>query len=352
MFRKMFAIFTLLFGILAAAPAAWAIAEENELALHPFLSYTAMGQGMGNAVASIPGTPSNVWINPAGLSWQKGYLLYVAPNDEVNDFQDARRDRVFMASAKLSKNNTVGAAVILRDGGDRQFQFVDGDELTLIRTDILEKVLLLSYARQIGSNWSAGVTGISYQHSADHDSLDGEATFAATFGVLFKQGHTLGDLPVISRVGVSVANLGPTFMIGNRESDLPLYARFGYSSRYEKDRNNTITLAADIYNLLRDRTVDLGGDENTTTIDRLGWSVGTEIRVSGVVAIRLGYQSDDDILLGGREGGTFGFGIGHEIFRGIGGMFEYGRSPAPTANDSADHFGVRLYYVPGLGLSQ
>ncbi len=318
--------------------------DESRLALHPFLSYTASGQAMGNAVGSLPGHPSNPWVNPAGMAFREGLLIYGAPNDEVNDFLDDR-DRSFSAMYRLSKSNAVGGGLIVRDRSIRLDRPVG-------KYDILEKALLLSYARRMGENWGAGLSVIGYQHSSDLDTLDGETAFAVTVGFLARSEIVLGDeFPVETRLGFSLANFGSTFDIGTREADLPLYSRIGYSMNYKKDHASQITVAADIYSVLRDKAADQAASadpdlETTNITDRLGWGVGVEAKLSGVVALRLGYLADDDVTPDGRSGGTFGFGVGHEILKGIGGMVEYARAPA-SPSDTADHIGVRFYMIPG-----
>ncbi len=324
-----------------------AFAAFDDLGLRPFLSYSAAGEGMGNAVGSLPADPTNIWTNPGGLAFQKGWKLYFSPDDEVRDGQDNLRDRVFSLAWGMDDRNTFGAALILRDQDRLGFR-VSGDEGGGVQaTDILEQSLMLSYARRLGARFGVGATVIGYQQTATEEIFESEKTFAVTAGLLARFSKVYrNQYPYEIRAGLSLANAGPSFDMGNTESDLPLYARLSSSLNYDRNRGSGFTLAADLYSHLRDREVQVENDliEVRDWLQRLGFGIGGELRISGVAAIRGGYIWDDDIGTGGRSGGTFGFGVGHQVYRGVGGMFEYSRAPATT--DTADHIGFRIYLVP------
>lgn len=332
---------TLCFVFISAAPAATA-ATFQDLGLDPFLSFSAAGEGMGNAVGALPADPTNIWINPGALAFQRGYTVYLSPNDEVRDGQDNLRDRVFSVACGLGERDAVGAALILRDQNHLAVPNQASGSM-----DILEKSLLLSYARRFGERVGLGATVIGYKHSATSEVFDGDNTFAFTTGLLARFPFLYGgEFPMELRSGLSLANAGPTFDVGVTESALPLHARFSASLAYEKDRRNGFTLSADIYSRLRDREVQVESDvfEVRDWIDRIGFGVGGEVHASGVVTVRGGYVWDDDVRKNGRSGGTFGFDVGHRIYSWVGGALEYARAPAEFA--TADHLGVRFYYIP------
>ncbi len=332
-----------LIGALLIAPFA-AGATFDDLGLHPFLSYSAAGEGMGNAVVSLPADPTNLWINPGGLAFQKGWTVYLSPADEVRDGQDDLRDRVFTVSKSLGRRNGIGAALIARDKNNIGFRTSEG---SIGVADILEKSLLLSYARRFGERFGAGATLIGFEQTSGEEVFQSDRTVAFTAGVLARFPFILDDdYPIELRTGASLANAGATFDMGSTVARLPLYARLGVSLNHDSDRLTGFTLAADVYSLLRNREVWVEDDqvEVRNWLQRLGAGVGGEIRISGVVAVRGGYLYDEDITGEPRSGGTFGFDVGHRIYRAVGGVFEYSRSPASF--DTADHVGIRIYLDP------
>lgn len=338
----MLAVICLVLFAIAPLPAAATIERSG---LSPFLSFSAAGEGMGNAVGSMPADPTNIWINPGGLAFQQGWTIYLSPSDEVSDGQDNRRDRVFSLSRNLGRKNALGGALILRDQNTIGYRVGDGP---IQVTDLLEQSFLLTFARRFGEGVGLGVTAISYQQTATEELFESDRTYAFTAGVLARFPFLYkNEFPMEMRTGVSVANMGPSFDVGTVQSDLPLHARLSASLNYDRDRLNGFTIGADVYSHLRDREVQVENDviEVRDWLQRFGYGVGGELRISGVVALRAGYLQDDDIGTSGRSGGTFGFDVGHEIYRGVGGMFEYSRAPAATG-DTADHIGIRLYIIP------
>ena len=303
----------------------------TEVGLHPSSSYTASGAAMGNAVASLPAHPSNIWINPGGLAYQKGVLFYGAPHDEATGFDEEVRDRIFMTSYAGLGGGTMGAAFLLRQQPEQSFSR-DG---AAVPVDINEPAFLLSYGRMAVGKLGVGISLIGYQHRADDEALDGDVAFGATAGVLYRTEYLhKGRTPIDLRCGLSVANAGPRFDLGEGEADMPLTLRSGFSARWEKERGTEITGAADLYVLYR----DLGGGSD---FDRWGGGVGVEARMNGVVAVRAGYRWDDDFQ---PDDWTYGFGVGNEVYEHLGGALEYAHSPGEGG--FADHIGVRLYWIP------
>jgi len=303
-------------------------AAAYEAGLFPGYSYTASGFAVGNAVASLPAHPSNVWVNPAGIAFQHGYQFYLAPHDEVSGVRDEIRDRLISVTYGRERDG-FGGGFILRQN-DNQAYFV-GDQLAA--TDILEPAFLLSYGRRIGSRYAIGATAYGYQQRSDDDPLDGDMTGGVTLGALrVWDVNTEGDLPLELRTSLSVASIGPSFGVGTIDADHPTNVRGGFSMKWEKQRGDHIIAMGDLFWLPRDvRSVDT----------RLGGGIGLEGKISGVVAVRLGYIWDAD---SDRSEPTYGFGIGNEVYPHIGGMIEYGHAPGIT--DFADHIGVRFYYIP------
>ena len=318
-------ILTIAFLILFAAGNVSAF----EAGIFPSFSYTASGFGMGNAVVSLPAHPSNVWTNPGGLAFPRGWLFYAAPHDEVTGVRNNVRDRVFSLGYNDGGEGTWGGALIVRQ--NRGQAYLVGDELR--GTDILEPALFLSYGRKMSETWGAGVTVYGYQQRADADELDGDMTGGVTAGILRAWDHTVrGKLPLEIRWGLTGANIGPGFDVGSGTAHHPTHVRTGFSALWDEGRPATFLFSTDMHYLFRDE-----GDQET----RIGGGVGAELGLAGVAAIRIGYVWDAD---SSREETTFGFGVGNEVYPHVGGMLEYAHAPGVT--DFADHIGVRLYYIP------
>ncbi len=340
-----FALF-LLAWTATSAPAA-----SYDVGLPPFLSFSAAGEGMGNAVGSIPAHPTNAWTNPGGLAFQQGWTLYLSPDDEVSDGRDNLRDRIFSISRNLGRKNALGVSLILRSDSNHGYIFKDTDTGQTISSgvsDNLDQTLMLSYARQVGQKLGIGATVMSYQRTASEEFFESDRTFAITAGLLARFPFLYkNEFPMELRTGLSLANVGSSFDVETTTADLPLNARFSTSINYDRDRMSGITIGADVYSQLQEREVRVSSDqiEVRDWLQRIGLGVGGEIRISGVVALRAGYIHDEDIGTSGRSGGTFGFDVGHQIHPGLGGTFEYSRAPAATG-DTADHIGIRIYLVP------
>jgi hypothetical protein len=304
----------------------------SEAGPHPYVSYTASGGAMGNAVVSLPAHPSNIWTNPAGLAFQKGMLFYAAPHDEVSGYRDDIRDRIFAASAARGSGQGLGAAFILRQNSDQPYD-TNHDRVPDGTTDILEPAIHVGYGRMLVGPYAAGISILGYQQRADADLLDGDATAGLTAGILRVWDHALrGRLPLEMRWGLAVGNVGPSFDLGRGTADLPLNVRTGFSTKWEKSRLTHIVCAGDLYYLPREL-----GDEDR----RFGGGLGAELFLSGTAAVRVGYAWDRER---DRSDATYGFGVGNEIYPHVGGMIEYAHTPGE--GDFADHVGVRVYYIP------
>ncbi|MFH1278528.1 MAG: hypothetical protein ABIK65_09130 [Candidatus Eisenbacteria bacterium] len=311
-----------LFTIIFAAPAA-----AFEAGLLPLGSYSASGYAMGNAVVALPARESNVWTNPAGLAYQEGYLFYAAPHDEVTGVTDDWRERVFAANGLRGLGGVFGAALVLR----QQQNAAVGDPI--VPADIDEPTLLVGYGRRIGAKYAVGATVLGYRHRSDLDTLDGDITGGVTLGMLRVWDHVhRNDLPLQWRWALALQNFGPSFDVGTTKTDLPLALRSGLSTRWEKEPGTSIVFSGDMHWLPREE-----GNENP----RIGGGVGGELKLSGVVAVRLGYLWDADSE---RADVTYGFGIGNEVYGNIGGMLEYAHAPGPV--DFADHIGLKVYWIP------
>ncbi|RPJ47318.1 MAG: hypothetical protein EHM19_03135, partial [Candidatus Latescibacterota bacterium] len=181
----------------------------SEAGPHPYLSYSASGAAMGNAVVSLPAHPTNTWTNPAGLAFVEGYLFYAAPHDEVSGYRDDLRDRVFAASAGRGRAGGFGVALLVRQNDDQLYQVGEGP---LLATDILEPSLYLAYGRMLGEKWAGGISLLAYQRRTDADELRSDPTAGLTAGVLRVFRHELrGKLPLESRWAFTAANVGPSF---------------------------------------------------------------------------------------------------------------------------------------------
>ncbi len=203
----------------------------------------------------------------------------------------------------------------------------------IVPADINEPTFLVGYGRRIGGKYAIGATLFGYQHRSDLDALDGDVTGGVHLGLLrvWDRVHR-NDLPLQWRYALAVQNFGPSFDVGMTETDLPLTVRTGLSARWEKERGTGFVFSGDLHWLPRE--ID---DVDT----RLGGGVGTELKLSGVVAIRVGYLWDADSE---RADVTYGFGIGNEVYGHIGGMLEYAHAPGPA--DFADHIGLKIYWIP------
>jgi len=300
-----------------------------EAGLHPYYSYTAPGFAMGNAVASLPAHPANAWSNPGGLAFQEGLLFYAAPHDEVTGNRGNFRDRVFVLHYARPGGGAYGAAFLLRQNEDQLVRI--GEDLTA--ANITEPTFLLSYGRKVRSIYGVGISLFGYQQRADFGALDGDPTVGMNAGVLRRWDHRLrGKIPLELRWGLAALNVGPSYDVGEGEADLPLHFRTGFSWKWEHDRMNHVVGSGDIYYLPRDE-----GEEG----DRWGGGIGLETKISGTVAVRAGYLWDQER---DRDGATYGFGVGNEVYPHVGGMIEYAHAPGDVA--FADHLGLRIYWIP------
>ncbi|MEL0262510.1 MAG: type IX secretion system outer membrane channel protein PorV [Flavobacteriaceae bacterium] len=327
----------------------WGWSQQNQRVITtgvPFLLITpdARAAGMGDqGVATSADAFSQQW-NPAKYVFAESnqalaisYTPYLSKL--VND--------IFLGNLTYFKrlNNRSAWAMSLKYFSLGEIQFNDLVGGTIVNQGLErpnELTLDLSYALQLGKNFSMAVAG-RYIRSDLKMTTDLDASSANTLAVDLaafyqSQPFEMLDLSTRYRGGITISNVGPRlkYDIGGQKNFLPTNLKLGSGLAFMLDTQDALTVTFELNKLLvptpvaqyNDSGVFLGyqqpdinflqgiaqsfddaPDGLREELKEINWSLGLEYVYQGVFALRSGYFNESPEK-GSRRFLTFGAGFG------------------------------------------
>jgi len=327
----------------------WGWSQQNQRVITtgvPFLLITpdARAAGMGDqGVATSADAFSQQW-NPAKYVFAESnqalaisYTPYLSKL--VND--------IFLGNITYFKrlNNRSAWAMSLKYFSLGEIQFNDLVGGTIVNQGLErpnELTLDLSYALQLGKNFSMAVAG-RYIRSDLKMTTDLDASSANTLAVDLaafyqSQPFEMLDLSTRYRGGITISNVGPRlkYDIGGQKNFLPTNLKLGSGLAFMLDTQDALTVTFELNKLLvptpvaqyNDSGVFLGyqqpdinflqgigqsfddaPDGLREELKEINWSLGLEYVYQGVFALRSGYFNESPEK-GSRRFLTFGAGFG------------------------------------------
>jgi hypothetical protein len=329
----------------------------------PFLRIIpdARGGGMGDAGVALSATPSSMHYNASSLAF--------APKESAVSaiytpwLQDLNINDVYMAYIsgykKVDELSTLGASFRFFSLGTINFRDVNGIDIGDGRPREFETAL--SYARKLGDNLSASVSGkYLFSALAPNQIVNGievtnATSFAADIGFTYKKPMTLGDYKSELTIGGAVTNLGAkvTYTRDSIRDFIPTNLGLGGALKINLDDFNALTFTVDINKLMIPTPVSrLTKDENGSNIrnpnfskdgddvadyrqkslfegvfgsfndaqggfgeelKELSYSIGAEYLYDNQFAVRAGYFYENP-LKGDRKYYTVGLGLKYNVF--------------------------------------
>jgi hypothetical protein len=327
----------------------WGWSQQNQRVITtgvPFLLITpdARAAGMGDqGVATSADAFSQQW-NPAKYVFAESnqalaisYTPYLSKL--VND--------IFLGNLTYFKrlNNRSAWAMSLKYFSLGEIQFNDLVGGTIVNQGLErpnELTLDLSYALQLGKNFSMAVAG-RYIRSDLKMTTDLDASSANTLAVDLaafyqSQPFEMLDLSTRYRGGITISNVGPRlkYDIGGQKNFLPTNLKLGSGLAFMLDTQDALTVTFELNKLLvptpvaqyNDSGVFLGyqqpdinflqgigqsfddaPDGLREELKEINWSLGLEYVYQGIFALRSGYFNESPEK-GSRRFLTFGAGFG------------------------------------------
>ncbi|MGA0415182.1 MAG: type IX secretion system outer membrane channel protein PorV [Flavobacteriaceae bacterium] len=327
----------------------WGWSQQNQRVITtgvPFLLITpdARAAGMGDqGVATSADAFSQQW-NPAKYVFaesNQAFAISYTPylSKLVND--------IFLGNLTYFKrlNNRSAWAMSLKYFSLGEIQFNDLVGGTIVNQGLErpnELTLDLSYALQLGKNFSMAVAG-RYIRSDLKMTTDLDASSANTLAVDLaafyqSQPFEMLDLATRYRGGITISNVGPRlkYDIGGQKNFLPTNLKLGSGLAFMLDTQDALTVTFELNKLLvptpvaqyNDSGVFLGyqqpdinflqgiaqsfddaPDGLLEELKEINWSLGLEYVYQGVFALRSGYFNESPEK-GSRRFLTFGAGFG------------------------------------------
>jgi hypothetical protein len=227
----------------------------------PFLRITpdARGGAMGDVGVALSPDANSLHFNPASMAFVKDngaasltytpwlrnlnlddiFLLYLSGYKKLDDFQ------------------TISASVRYFSLGDIDFTDAQGGSLGTGRPR--EAEFAVSYARKLGDNFSAGLTGkYAFSNLATGFQVMGQDistanAFAVDFGLNYRTKTTMGGYKGEWSFGLALTNIGSkvSYIRDNVVKDfIPANFGLGTALTLDFDQYNSLTMALDINKLM------------------------------------------------------------------------------------------------------
>lgn len=281
------------------------------------IAFGARGVGMGGAFGSVANDLSSIYWNPAGLADVKqisaefNYLQWFASYSH----------NAVVAAMPLGSDFTLGASVVSFTSGDiliTSMEVPEGSGATYQVSDLAAGVTLSGYLTQ---DFSFGVTAKYINNSLYNVSSNG---FAFDIGTLYNT-HIYGI-----KLGFSIHNLGTeTSYEGQGLRSLKKYTDAGESAPldvsyvaypYSYPLIFRAGISSEVFKTDEHKVI-AAFDFSTYSDVPEQFAIGAEYSYSDFVALRLGYQMNQD-----QFGFSAGIGIKYEG-EGFGGKFDYSINP-------------------------
>jgi hypothetical protein len=240
---------------------------------------------MGGAFAGVADDAYSIYYNPAGLANVKNIEVPLADNQWLagirQQFFGVAYNLHDVRAANIDNLGTIAVFSTMLDTGELIGRDAAGLPTGSFKTK--HSFTAISYAKPIlgapGSNqFLAGATVKLVREEIGSDRADNNA---------FDGGLLWQNADQTAALGVSVLNMGPQAQYIREKYNLPLNIKAGASVRL---MNDALLLAADI---------------NRPSYGTTGFNLGTEYWFLSTMAVRLGYDTRDDL----GSGFTGGFGV-------------------------------------------
>ena len=283
---KRLLLFLCVISIILIATPVLAINSDAGTAGAPFLRLDvgARQAALGGAGAAITSDAYAMHWNVAALTTSRFHRIAFQHNEY---FQDMNHEYLAYAGP-ISSNSSWGLSLNYFNAGDMDRTYetsggaFGGYGGTFDASDI---AVSAAYARQMTEEISLGV-GVKYIHSSIEDES------ASGFGVDLGAYYAPASIDGLT-LGLTVSNIGQGLKFIRERDDLPLTIRAGAGYEFWNDR---LLLTLDL-NKPRDNDLRV--------------NTGVEWRVVQAVALRVGYNSQNDDV---GEGLTAGAGFAYQSF--------------------------------------
>ena len=325
----------------------------------PFLQIEpdSRAAGMGNAGVALADNASAIFWNPAGLASQRGAEVSLTHANWLPALTSDLFYEYLVGKYHWEGIGTFGGHITFLNLGEQEYRGPNNEDLGTFRS--YELAVGASYARMLTERFALG-TGLRliYSNLSGGVSIEDTQTKAGvSVGVDLAGLYTfapfeLGNVPVTTRLGFNLANMGPGigYTIGSegRSDPIPTNLRFGGALSAQLDEFNKLNFAVDFNKTLVDfdstgaksfaeaifsswksirvaqGTEPVDPDDPTTFEDigvlrQITLGTGLEYWYNDLFAFRTGFFYEDPYN-GNRKFLTFGAGIRYNL---IGVDFSY-----------------------------
>lgn len=214
---------------------------------------------MGGAYTAVADDVNGPQYNAAGIAWAKHKEAVASYIDYLEGISYSYLGYIH----PLKNGSTLGLALAYLNSGAIDQTDLAGNTLGTFSS--AQSLLLLTYAKTVGSKFSWGTNLKVFQQKIEEEKANG---YALDFGTIYK------IWPRFS-FGVNVQNLGPGIKFVREKDPLPLTVKAGAAYIFVED---ILTLSADAKYLPKEE-------------HKLSENIGLEYWVSQNMALRVGYDT-------------------------------------------------------------
>lgn len=227
----------------------------------PFLRITpdARSGAMGDMGIALSPNSNSMHFNASNLVFseqESGFSITYTPW-----LTNLNLDDIFLLYTsgyyKIDKNSAIGGSIRFFSLGDIDFTDTQGGSLGTGRPR--EGEFSLAYARKLGDNLSASLTGkYVFSNLASGQQVNGvdintAKAFAADLGVNYRNKTNIGDYKGELSIGAAITNIGSkvSYTRDNLVKDfIPANLGLGSAIRLDFDQHNSLTFGLDLNKLL------------------------------------------------------------------------------------------------------
>lgn len=227
----------------------------------PFLRITpdARSGAMGDMGIALSPNSNSMHFNASNLVFseqESGFSITYTPW-----LTNLNLDDIFLLYTsgyyKIDKNSAIGGSIRFFSLGDIDFTDTQGGSLGTGRPR--EGEFSLAYARKLGDNLSASLTGkYVFSNLASGQQVNGvdintAKAFAADLGVNYRKKTNIGDYKGELSIGAAITNIGSkvSYTRDNLVKDfIPANLGLGSAIRLDFDQHNSLTFGLDLNKLL------------------------------------------------------------------------------------------------------
>ena len=320
----------------------------------PFLTITpdSRAGAMGDAGVAISPDANSMHWNPAKFSMIDGnYGIAASYTPWLRDLVDDMSLAYLTGYYRLDKNQVIAAS--LRYFSLGQIIFMEGAESIPQAQNPNEWALDFAYSRKLSDNLSGGIAFryirsdlTQSQYVAGVETKAGNA-FAADISVYYQTKFRRNRKDMIWSWGMNISNIGSkiSYTTDDEKEFIPTNLRLGSALKFELDKYNSLTIAADFNKLLvptpingslnndhQDGNIIVRGETSNKSVvggifssfsdapggmaeefKEIAWSMGFEYWYQNQFALRTGYNYENTEK-GNRKYFTAGLGVKLNMF--------------------------------------